>query len=175
MHCPKCAVDINDFSPECPKCGFHIRELDAVFGIPPERSDLITDLAKVFSDSGKKKIRERLQSFTERTTHAFFVIAKESTEPRLPGEFVFWLFERWNIGGESHAGLLILLSIKERRIEVEVGYDLERFISDEGAANILQFHAVPFLKHGDYDGGMYHAVDLLARIIEDEERREKSE
>ena len=46
-----------------------------------------------------------------------------------PAEHVFWLFNRWNVGGPEHAGLLLLLAVAERRIESEVCH-WEPFVSD---------------------------------------------
>jgi len=174
MHCPKCQVDINDPAPECPRCGFHIRQLDEVLGTPPERAAPLLDLAGVVSEAGRGPILERLRTFVTRTGCEFLVVTRPDTAPRLPSEYVFWLFNRWNVGGENHAGLLILLAMKERRIEVEVGFDLERFVSDEAAGLILQHHAVPFLKRGDVDGGLYHACDVLCRLVEDGVEQEKA-
>ena len=166
MHCPKCAIDINDDSPQCPKCGFTIDELDPVFGTPPERKGLIRDDAKVISPEGEPRLAERLQAFQQKTGSELLLITRETSAPRLPSEFVFWLFNRWRVGGEKHSGMLLLLSMSERRIEVEVGVDLERFVSDEAASNILQFHSVPFFKKGKFEDGLYHGIDILARVVE---------
>lgn len=175
MHCPKCAIDINDDQPQCPECGFSIQDLDEALGEPPPQADSVCDWAKVLSEAGTKAVRERLQQFVSRTGHPFILATIPTTSPRLPSEYVFWLFNRWKVGGDDHSGLLILLAIQERRIEVEVGFSLERFVTDEAAANILQFHAVPFLKASDFDGGVFHAVDILARVVEQGEAQEKSQ
>ena len=173
MHCPKCAIDLNDDFPQCPKCGFSIDDLNAALGAPRERTGMIMDWANVVSDEGRKKLEERLQAFKTLTGGDFAIVTLETSAPRLPSEYVFWLFNRWQIGGESHTGLLLLLSMQERRIEVEVGFALERFVTDEAAALILQHHAVPFLKAGDVDGGLFHSINLLARIIEEGLAEEK--
>jgi len=167
MHCPKCAIPINDPFPQCPQCGFHIRDLDKELGSPPERNNLVCDLAKAMGEPGLKLLCERLQAFTDRTGYAFYAVTIQTTAPRLPSEYVFWLFNRWNVGGDPHLGILMLLAIQERRIEVEVGCDLERFISDDAAAAILQHHAVPFLKRGRIDDGLYYAADVLGRFVEE--------
>ncbi|MBI3039218.1 TPM domain-containing protein, partial [bacterium] len=166
MHCPKCAIDINDDAPQCPKCGFSIEELDPVFGTPPERSGMIVDEPGVLNPDGTEKLLSRLKEFSQKTGFDFLLVIKQSTAPRLPSEYVFWLFNRWKVGGESHSGMLMLLAMNERRIEVEVGFSLEPFVTDEAATNILQFHAVPFLKKGDFNNGLFHGVDILSRIVE---------
>jgi len=174
MHCPKCGIDINDDHPSCPQCGFSMAELDTALGSPPTRAGPVTDLASVISEAGGQRLQDRLQAFRDRTGCAFDLVTVAATAPRLPSEYVFWIFNRWKIGGEAHRGLLLLLAMQERRIEVEVGYSLEDIVSDAAAGAILQAHAVPFLKKGDVDGGLYHAVDILARLMEDGVRQEAS-
>ncbi len=173
MHCPKCAIDLNDDVPQCPSCGFSIDDLNKVLGTPKEKTGLIMDWAGVISDDGKKKLLGRLQHFQQQTGSEFLIATIQTTSPRLPSEYVFWLLNRWQVGGENHSGLLVLLAMQERRIEVEVGYSLERFVTDEAATLILQHHAVPFLKAGDFDGGLFYASDTLARVIEEGLAEEK--
>ena len=174
MHCPKCAIDLNDDVPKCPSCGFCIDDLNADLGTPKEKTGLIMDWAGVISDDAKQKLNGRLQHFATRTGSEFLIATIQTTTPRLPSEYVFWLLNRWQVGGPTHSGLLLLLALQERRIEVEVGYSLERFVTDDAATLILQHHAVPFLKAGDVDGGLFYVSDVLARIVEeglDEERK----
>ena len=166
MHCPHCQKDINDCAPECAECGFHIRDLDAELGTPPERMGAILDGAGVLSEEGSTKILARLEEFRARCGHDFAVITLKSTAPRTPAEYVFWLFDRWEVGGEAHDGLLILLSMEERRIECEVGAGLERMLDDAASNLVLTRHAVPHLSRGAFDDGLYHGVDVLARIFE---------
>ena len=165
MHCPKCAIDINDDFPQCPKCGFSINDLDMVLGVPAPRNGLVNDFAKALG-TGIPRLHERLQTFKDRTGYDFFVVTIETSAPRLPSERVFWLFNRWKVGGENHSGILILLSMQERRIEVEIGFELERFVSDEAAGLILQRHAVTFLKRGELDQGLFYSADVLAGLVE---------
>lgn len=167
MHCPKCAIDINDDAPQCPACGFHIDELDPVLGPPPDRAGLVTDLAGVLSEHGFQRLTECLQAFADQTGHEFLVITRDSTAPRLPSEYVFWLFNRWQVGGEAHRGMLVLLAMQERRIEVEVGHPLEDLVTDAAAATILEAHAVPFFREGAYDDGLFHAAHVLALVVAD--------
>jgi uncharacterized protein len=166
MHCPHCQKDINDAVPECGDCGFHIRDLDAQLGTPPTRDGALCDLAQVLSEAGHQKVLARLRGFREACGHDFAVVTVQTTAPRTPAEYVFWLFNRWEMGGEAHEGLLVLLALDERRIECEVGIGLERALDDDTSTKILTRHAAPHLSRGSFDDGLYHGVDVLARIFE---------
>jgi uncharacterized protein len=166
MRCPHCAVDINDPVPECPQCGFHIRHLDEVFGVPPEKTGSVVDIAGILTAEGKRRLVDRIAAFVKNTNSDLCVATTKSTAPRLPAEYVFWLFNRWQVGGPSHKGVLILLALDQRRIESEVGCALESIVTDEASTLILQHHAVPFFSGGKFELGLYHATDVLAQLIE---------
>lgn len=165
MKCPGCEGIINDSQPHCDGCGFDIADFDKVLQIPAERSGAVNDWAGAISSEGQERLTGRLDQFNAETGIDFCLVTMLSSEPRSPREFAFWLFNRWKIGGEGHMGVLVLLSMAERRIEVEVGYNMEKYIDDDEAAGVLQHHAVPFLKKGDFDNGLFHSLDMLAKIF----------
>lgn len=174
MKCPECEAYMNDNTPVCTDCGFDIHEFDKVLQTPTDRDGLVTDWAKVISEDGVERIKSRLQSFCDSTGLDCCLVTIDTSAPRSPREFVFWLFNRWHIGGDSHRGMLVLLAMNERRIEVEVGHELEKYISDDEAGGVLEHHAVPFLKKGDIDNGLYHSLDMLAIILEHGVSEEKA-
>ncbi len=173
MKCPKCEALMNDDTPVCVGCGFDIHEFDSVLKTAGEREGSISDWAGALSEEGRARIEARLQLFTEKTGMDYCLVTIESSQPQSPREYVYWLFNRWNIGGDDHLGLLVLLSMAERRIEVEVGHTLEKHISDDEAGGVLEHHAVPFFKRGDFAGGLFHSLDMLATIIEHGVNEEK--
>ena len=178
MKCPQCEAYMNDSTPTCSGCGFDITEFDKVLQIPTERIGLIMDWAEAASSEGLERIYARLQDFCDTTGMDYCLVTVPTTAPRSPREFVYWLFNRWQIGGENHLGVLVLLAMNERRIEVEVGHNLEKYINDDEAGGVLEHHAVPFLKKGDIDNGLYHSLDMLGKIIEhgvaEEKQNEKA-
>lgn len=166
MKCPTCEGYMNDCTPVCDSCGFDIHEFDKVLKTPTERNGLIMDWTCALSEEGRERITSRLEQFSGQTGMDYCLVTIDSSAPQSPREYVFWLFNRWQIGGSEHRGVLVLLAMAERRIEVEVGHVLEKYITDDEAGRVLEHHAVPFLKKGDFDNGLFHSLDMLARIIE---------
>ena len=55
-------------------------------------------------------------------------------------------------------GLLVLLAVKDRKVWVEVGYDLEQFITDGYAGDVSRTDMAPAFARGDYGGGLFAGV-----------------
>lgn len=166
---------MNDSTPVCEGCGFDIVTLDKVLSTPTDRNSVnVVDWAQAISPEGADRIKGRLDEFTQKTSFDICLVTIDTTAPHLPREFVFWLFNRWKIGGDQHLGILVLLAMQERRIEVEMGHNLENYLSDDEAAGVLEHHAVPFLKKGDVDNGLFHSLDMLCRIVEHVAAEEKA-
>lgn len=166
MRCPHCDVDINDDHPACPKCKFHISDLDALLGPPPTRAGDVHDGAHVLTGEERDRLAERLGRLRGRTGAEAVVVTVPSTAPRKPAEYAFWLFNRWGVGGPEHAGVLVLLAVAERRIESEVGIALEDAVTDDLSTALLTEHAVPFFRVGRFGEGLYQACDVLAQLVE---------
>lgn len=75
------------------------------------------------------------------------------------------LFRKWGVGQkQKNEGLLLLISVRDRRTRLEVGYGLEPVIPDGYAGWVLR-EMRPFLRAGDYRGALLAAVDSLAERI----------
>jgi uncharacterized protein len=62
-------------------------------------------------------------------------------------------------------GLLILLAVKDRQVRVEVGYDLEEFITDGYAGELSRKVMVPEFRNGSYGAGLLAGVTRIATRI----------
>ena len=78
------------------------------------------------------------------------------------------LFEKWGIGkADRDNGLLILLSIKEKKWRIEVGYGLEPIINDAKAGRIGREYLEPAFESGNYGEGVNEAVIAIGQEIMD--------
>ncbi|MGB9595846.1 MAG: TPM domain-containing protein [Candidatus Poribacteria bacterium] len=166
MKCPKCGLIVMDMVPECKGCGFHIRHLDKKIKSPPKRKGFVNDFANVLSDEEKKWFEDRLLEFHKKYGGEVVIVTLKSTKPIKPSEYVFWLFNRWDIGGNNNSGIMILLALKERRVESEVGYSYEHIISDVESGQVLDDYVVPLLKEGKIYDALKSGTEKLLEILE---------
>ena len=76
------------------------------------------------------------------------------------------LFRSWNIGQKNeNNGLLILVSINDRRWRVEVGTGLEGAVTDVYSARVMDSIATAQFKKGDYSSGLVEAYSAFADSI----------
>lgn len=65
---------------------------------------------------------------------------------------------------EKNNGILLLISMDDHRMRVEVGYGLEGALNDAKAGRILDETLVPAFQQGDYNGGVEAAYEALIKV-----------
>ncbi|MCX7992390.1 MAG: TPM domain-containing protein, partial [Fimbriimonadales bacterium] len=66
---------------------------------------------------------------------------------------------------DSDNGVLMLVSLGDRRVEIETGYGMEAIIPDAVAGEILDTAVVPRFRQGDIPGGVMGGVEAIAERI----------
>jgi uncharacterized protein len=173
MKCPRCSREITAHEPRCTGCGFHIADLDALAAAPPPRRGLLNDFAGVIEPAWAGKLQTALETFRADAARVLpgaemVIVTQKTTAPLTPQQYVFWLFNHWHIGdlrADENRGLMLLLALDERRVESEVGYGLEPFVSDRLTGEVLDHVIVPLLKEGGYGEAFHFGVKLLADIV----------
>ena len=65
--------------------------------------------------------------------------------------------------------MLLLVSMSDRQLRIEVGYGLEAVITDLQAREIIDNIIVPRFKLNDYNTGIYNGIAAIANIIYEEQ------
>lgn len=168
MKCPRCGLIVTDAVPRCRGCGFGIADLDAALPAPLARRGFINDFAEILSPARRNALETVLQNFSREYDGEMVLVTVASCRPVKPAEYVFWLFNRWEIGGEEHRGLMILLSLADRRVECEVGYGWEGIISDPLSDEILEREVVPLLESGSFFEALQVAVERFGEVFQNQ-------
>jgi uncharacterized protein len=125
----------------------------------------VSDFAGVVDAASRERL-EQYCAVLEKSTGVQMALV---TVPSLGGEPVDdvanALFRKWGIGQKGkNDGILLLLSIQDRRSRLEVGYGLEPDITDGMAGDTLRAMA-PYLRGGRYgDAFLQAASDIGTRI-----------
>jgi uncharacterized protein len=145
----------------------------AVFGdvvLPdPTNNFFVNDYAGVLDEDVKNNIMVVNQNYQKTSEKPQIVVAVVKNMQGLDeNAYAVKLFEKWGIGNKEYDnGVLVLLSMEERRIKIEVGYGLEGAITDAEAGRILD-DSLEYLSGGDYSKGINNIFFLLARRVNEE-------
>ena len=155
-------------------CGFIFVVLVAGAGaqpLPPQLTQPVNDFAGVVDAESAARMDELIRSL-QRASGDVVVVATVKTFMPYGDirEYAVKMFENHGRGigqkGRDN-GLLILLAVEDRQVWVEVGYDLEEFITDGYAGETSRKVMVPEFRSGAYGAGLLAGVSRIAgRIAE---------
>ncbi|MGE5645245.1 MAG: TPM domain-containing protein [Acidobacteriota bacterium] len=125
----------------------------------------VSDFAGVVDAASRAKL-EQYCAALERATGAQVALV---TLPNVADEPIDQvandLFRKWGIGHKGKDdGLLLLLSIQDRRSRIEIGYGLEPIITDGTAGDILRAMR-PYLRQGRYGDSLLQAANEIGTRI----------
>ena len=135
----------------------------------PKLTAPVNDLAHVIDQASAAEMDRRIRALEKQTGDAVVVATVETIEPYDSIEdYAIKLFEVAGIGNkEKDNGLLIVLSKKERLVRIEVGYDLEEFIPDGYAGDVIRRDMLPEFRRGEYGAGLLAGTTrIITRIAE---------
>jgi len=137
----------------------------------PSLTEPVNDFAGVIDVSSAASLDRLIRALEAKTTDALVVATVPTFEPYADAkEYAVKLFENGGRGigrkGRDN-GVLVLLSVKERSVRIEVGYDLESIITDGFAGETSRDTMVPFFRQGEYGQGLLAGVQRLASRIAD--------
>ncbi|NMB25082.1 MAG: TPM domain-containing protein [Firmicutes bacterium] len=119
----------------------------------PQPRGFVNDFAGVIDRESASRIMELANSLKEQQGVELAVVTIRTAEPTTVKDYATSLFNEWGIGGPEDSGLLMLLAIEEREIQVEVGYGLEGVLPDGKVGGILDKAVIPHFAKGEYGKG----------------------
>jgi uncharacterized protein len=147
----------------------------------PTNLKYINDYADVLDMDTKEYLVSVGSELENKTGAQAVIVIINSLEGNDESSYGNELFRAWGIGQkEKNNGLLVLLSMEEKRWRVEVGRGLEGAIPDILSNRVMEDAAVPEFKNGNYGEGLRKAYSIFADLIAKEygvtlEKNEKIE
>ncbi len=118
----------------------------------------------LISRAEKARLRELLEGIERETTAEICVMLLEDAED--PSEVASKYFAHLGIGKqELHNGILILLVMAKRRIEVVVGKGLREVTPQAFLEQVINDLMVPDFRAGSFADGLRKAVEAIGRVL----------
>lgn len=132
----------------------------------PKPTGAVNDFAGLIPAEYKNRMESLAGEVLEKTGTAVVVAAVETIGDTDPSDYANRLYQAWGIGKKGEdKGVLIFLAAKERQIRIETGYGVEGIIPDGLAGEILDRHAIPYFRQGDYGRGFYETMASVSSVV----------
>ena len=134
--------------------------------VQPTERFYINDYADILSQDTEDYIYEHSVALFEATTAQIVVVTVPNLEGRDLESYSIDLARSFNIGNsEKDNGLLILLSIEERKSRIEVGSGLEGDLNDAKTGRIQDEYMIPYYKNDNFDEGMLNGYKAFYKEV----------
>ncbi|MFH1541388.1 MAG: TPM domain-containing protein [Elusimicrobiota bacterium] len=136
-------------------------------GSLPKPANWISDETNTIDASSYQQINTIIQELEQKTGAEIAVVSvKNFVDSDSIEDFSAKLFKEWGIGKKGKDnGVLLISSIENKKLRIEVGYGLEGILPDGLCGEILDKYIVPYFKNGEYGKGMSTGVLAIASVI----------
>jgi len=128
----------------------------------------VTDKAEILQPETETQLNQMIARLEAKNGAEIAVVTVPETAPAAsPKEFTTNLFNYWKIGKKGQDnGVLFLISVKDRRVEIETGYGVEGILPDGKVGNIIKTQITPRFRQKDFDGGTLAATRAIIVSLE---------
>ena len=132
---------------------------------PPPLTDTVNDFANVIDANSRAEMDRRIRALKEATGDVIVVATVQTFNPYgTIEEYAVKMFENGGRGigdkGKDN-GLLVVVAVEDRKVRIEVGYDLEGIIPDGYAGETIRDAIRPAFRRGEYGAGLLAGVTRL--------------
>jgi len=132
----------------------------------PKPTGFLQDNAQILTDMEQKEILNFLNQIEKKTSAEVTVVTIRSLNGTTIEDYSNKLFESWKIGKKGKDnGVLMLISIDDKQIRLEIGYGLEGEINDAKAGRIIRNDIAPFFQKNEYGNGIMAGLTSIAAEI----------
>jgi uncharacterized protein len=138
---------------------------------PPLLTQPVNDFANVIDPQSEAAMESLIRSLQQASGDTVVVATVDTFAPYGSlEEYAVKMFENGGRGigqkGKDN-GVLIVAAMKDRRVRIEVGYDLEEFITDGFAGETSREDIAPEFRRGQYGAGLLAGTSRVISRIAD--------
>ncbi|MFH1489994.1 MAG: TPM domain-containing protein [Pseudomonadota bacterium] len=132
----------------------------------PKPRGLINDFANVIPQSTEQKMAALAAEVLKKTHTSVVVVTMPDIGGAEYNDYVNRLYAAWGIGKKGEEkGVLIFVTIKERKMRIETGYGMEGILPDGLVGEIRDKTMVPFLRDNKFGEGLLNGTMAVSQVI----------
>lgn len=140
----------------------------------PNPPRLVNDFAHVMSSGEVQQLEQKLLAFENETSNQITIVTVNTLDGSEIGSYALELAQKWKIGqADKDNGILVFAAIKDRKLNITVGFGLEGAVPDGLTARIRTNEMNPYFKEGNYYKGFDKGTDALIKATKGEYKNDK--
>ena len=134
----------------------------------PPLSGRVVDAADLLNPQQEAELTARLEALEKASSRQLVVATIPSLEDRPIEDYGYQLGRHWGIGqSEANNGTILIVAPNDRKVRIEVGYGLERILTNDRAAAIIETDIIPrFVEGSWYEGIRGGTRAIIATLVE---------
>jgi uncharacterized protein len=131
-------------------------------GDVPKLEGRVNDYAKILTSQEREALNATLAQYEIETTHQIVVLTVPSLDGEAIDTFSLRVANTWKLGRKGlDNGVLVTVAPTERRVRIELGIGMNRFVSDADAKRIIEETMAPEFRAGHFGKGITLGVERL--------------
>jgi len=132
----------------------------------PKPKGLVNDFANVIPPAYKQKIAAVTGALLQKTGIPVVVVTMPDIGGAEYNDYANRLYRAWGIGKKGEdKGVLIFVTVKERKMRIEIGYGVEGILPDGLVGEIRDRDMTPYLKQDKFGQGLLAGTTAVAQVI----------
>lgn len=132
----------------------------------PDLNSPVIDQASLLSSSQYQQLSQQILAIHQAGRAQIGLILLPSTGQESLFDYATRAFEQWKLGNEkTDNGLLIVVAVNDRRIQILTGYGLEGALPDVVLKRIIEQQISPQFQQGNYAGGLTAGLNQIDYIL----------
>lgn len=141
--------------------------------VPELLGHRVHDEAKVLSQQTIDNLEQTLKIFEDSTSNQLAILIIPSLDGEVIETYSLRAAEKWKLGTKNNDnGALLVVSINDGRMRIEVGQGLEGPLPDAICSQIIRNEMYPNFRRRDFDAGVTSAMTAIMQAIKGEYKAE---
>ncbi len=133
----------------------------------PNLNSPVIDQANLLSSAQQQELSQQILSIHQAGRAQIGLIILPSTGQEPIFDYATRAFSQWQLGNKDiDNGLLIVLAVNDRNIQILTGYGLEGVLPDVVLKRIIEEQITPEFKQKNYAGGLTAALQKIDSILQ---------
>ncbi|HNP53192.1 MAG TPA: TPM domain-containing protein [Ferruginibacter sp.] len=135
----------------------------------PSPPRLVNDYTNTLTADQQQALERKLVAFDDSTSTQIAVVLVQDLDGADVSDYALKLGREWGVGGKDYNnGVVLLVSIGDRKLNISTGYGVEGALPDVTAKHIIDDVIKPNFKGRDYYRGLDEGTNAIIKAVKGE-------